>query len=424
MDSNRYNIARGAFLAIASLLIGFGFTNSVEAAYVKIEPQNDWVLNGAYWELELSGSEFTGATFSNSVAHKPFCVGTQYDSCGGGPSTNSLSSSASTFEVGFATSTNQTSGTYYYVFSFLNPGSNYNNCSSKNCYYFTYEWDNTAKTPTTPFEFNAIGFNSVTNTRFTDLDLTGTSTINIGVQYFLDENEIEPTVSAFNPTLVQFRYALNPDTEFSTQSESINNSVFGTSTIDTNLSGLADGVYDLNIIFSNQGVLFGEDRPFPKSYIYTSFEISGGVLIATSSVEYYNGLTPEDPERYQPCSLTELSGCLTNSMLYLFYPSTQSITEIYDLYDTLSTKFPFAYFTDFNDSISGLYTGSQTATSTITVPFGDFGNITLISASQISAVPFTSTVRSLLGALIWLMLAATIYRRTQKIFNPHQETTV
>jgi len=105
---------------------------------------------------------------------------------------------------------------------------------------------------------------------------------------------------------------------------------------------------------------------------------------------------------------------------FLFYPSTDAIKEFTDLYDTLSTKFPFAYFTDFNDSILAVFTNPTTASLSLTVPFGTFGHLTLISYEQLTAVPYAEQIRTILGAIIWLLMAGTIYRRTQSIFNQQQ----
>lgn len=428
MDSNRYKTTRGSFLALASLLIVFLVPQYTEAASNRYSLTTDGNLT-----MYVEGINIGTAPVSNIAVclfNSKWATSTINCDTGvaGWYTAGSYSGSLGKFATlsGRCTASSTTNGTitcdldnmlstqtgdFYFA---LQSGTNKN---------FFYNFRRNTDLSWEPaFGVDVNGFNSVTETRFTDIDFSGTSTVNINVQYYLDQDEINTTVSAFNPTLVQFRYALRPDTNFSSRGESISNTTYGTSTVDTDITGLADGVYDLNVIFSNQGVAFGADRPFPQSYIYTSFTITGGVLSSTSTIEYYNGLEPLDPEKYQPCSVTELSGCLSNSLLYLFYPSSAALTEINDTYDTLSTKFPFAYFTDFNDSISGLYTGTQTATSTITVPFGDFGNITLISAAQISAVPFTSLIRSLLGSLIWVMLGFTIYRRTQKIFNSNQET--
>jgi len=262
-----------------------------------------------------------------------------------------------------------------------------------------------------------IGFNSLTNTRFTDVSVTGTSTVLVDVDYFLDLAEIDRTVNEFNPTQIAFRTALRPSSTFSSITENINNTVAGTSTASTTFTGLVDGVYDLNITFANNGTLFGQTRPFEQSYVYTEFTIASGTLQSVGTIEFYDGTSQPNPETNQPCGIGALSGCLINATMYLVYPSSESLEQFTVIYDTMSGKFPFAYFTDFNDSILSVFTASTTHSLALEVPFGDYGTTTIISAQMIEDFPLTNTIRTILGAIIWLMLGATIYRRTYRIFN-------
>jgi len=263
-------------------------------------------------------------------------------------------------------------------------------------------------------DFDA-NFNFVTETRFTDLDISGTSSVNIDVEYYIDGAEINTSISEFNPTLVSFSVALRPDTEFSSYSNAIDPLISGTSTSSFSFGSLADGTYDLLIQFSNLGVPFGSARPFPQSYIYTDFTLTGGVLTATGTVEYYDGLA-EPINRYKPCSVVEISGCISNAMVDLFIPASTTLQETTDTFTSLQGKFPFAYVYDFQASVADLYSTS-TASATIAYNFAGLGTLTLISKAQLQALPMASTVRTILGYLLWLMFFAQMYRRTLTIFN-------
>lgn len=265
------------------------------------------------------------------------------------------------------------------------------------------------------------GFDQNYQTRFLDLEISGTSSVNIDVDYFLQQSEIIRTISAFNPTQVNFGIALRPTTAISARGISIDNTVQGTSSVSNTFTGLADGVYDVNITFYNNGVLFGDDRPFAESYIYSSFTVASGTLTATGTPEFYDFSQDQPTNQPVPCGITAIGGCIQNAFSYLFIPTENGMIQITNLYDTLSTKFPFAYFTDFNDSITSVFTNPTTESLAISVPFGTFGTLDLISEEMIEAVPFTALIRELLGAIIWLMMAYTIYRRTLRIFN--KETT-
>jgi len=271
-----------------------------------------------------------------------------------------------------------------------------------------------------PFSAQPI-FSTQYNTRFTTLNLLSASTtVKFNVGYFIDPEEADVNQQDKNPNQVYVRYSKVPTTAMSARSFSITDSVNptwgnGTSTVELSLD--PSSTYDVNVSFGNAGTVINGVQPFPLSYLYfnVTTDAFGGVA-TTTTLEIYNALEQKTFD-YQPCSLTQIGGCLINAGYALVVPSDASINRFSDLYDTLSTKFPFAYLTDFRDSITSIYEGSTTASLGLTVPFGDAGDITLISADLVSDVPFTSTIRSILGALIWVMLAAQIWRRGQTIFN-------
>jgi hypothetical protein len=265
------------------------------------------------------------------------------------------------------------------------------------------------------FDFsNKAGFNSVTNTRFLTLGFTGDQA---NVSYFLDLNEVDNSVPSRNPTLVRFSYAKKPNLDFSAKSFNINNTISATSSVNGDLSALVNGTYDLLIQFSNLGVPFGGVIPFPESYIYATIDKVGNNITLVNTAEFYDGQSSIDDDMLLECSIYSISGCIINSFRYLFIPSTSSFNNFSLLNETLSGKFPFAYAYGFNDSINTLYNSGQIASSEITVPFGTFGNITLLSSSLIASVPFAALIKMLLGYLIWLMFAIQVYRRTLTVFN-------
>jgi len=208
----------------------------------------------------------------------------------------------------------------------------------------------------------------------------------------------------------------------------------GTSTADTitvrylsNFQSIAPDVYSVNTSGIQPKII---TKNFPAINDTVQIEISmstGSTTVVTSptySIRISDSLINDEASTENQVNCDSTSGigwAICSTAVLLFIPSDASINRFTDVYDTLSTKFPFAYLTDFRDSITSIYTGSTTASLGLTVPFGDVGDITLISADLVSDVPFTSTIRTILGALIWLMLAAQIWGRGQTIFN--QKTT-
>lgn len=268
-----------------------------------------------------------------------------------------------------------------------------------------------------PFENTGQNtFSSENNTRFLDLVISGTSTVNIEVDYFLDEDEIDTSISARNPTLVRFQTSLRPSTTMSGQSESIDPLSFGTSTVDTNLSGLADGTYDLLISFSNLGVTFGSDVPFSQSYIYTDFTIAGGVLVATGTPEFYDATTFYEESRYSDCGLTNIGGCLQNVIIWLFVPSQFSTEYFETVKSELETKVPFAYIFAITNQIAIIQSGSGTLPSITLDAWGDFDSVTILDPTWFTSGNWASvftTVKALSTMAIWGTFVLVLYRRSK-----------
>ena len=281
----------------------------------------------------------------------------------------------------------------------------------------------------------SYGFNTEYQTRFTDVGISDLepavpptpvhSHLQFDVEYWLEEAEINTTLSEYNPTQVRFQYSLRPGTDISSEYTTITATDYGTGSTTLEIEDLADGTYDLLISFSNIGASLGlSPQPFPLAYVYTSFTISGSRLTATGTPSYHDATAPPDPSTtYLDCSLTQLDNCLKNAGLWLFVPSTDSIQNFTDLRESISTKFPFNYVSDFKDAFATIFTSDTTQSLEITVPFGEFGNITLLSHDLIADVPLATTIKTILTNLLWIMLVVHLYRRTLKIFNSQETTT-
>jgi len=269
--------------------------------------------------------------------------------------------------------------------------------------------------PDSPFE---TGFNSTMNTRFTDLDISGTSTLSITAEYFLDGNEINETVSSRNPTYVKFWYAdrASTSTDFSKIYETIP-VVDGSASVSTEISSLADGTYDLLVGFSNFGCNTGlSDCPFPDSYVYTSFSVASGILSATGTNEFYDRTDPIDGSVYRECGITDISGCLINAGLFLLAPDESSLDGFSESFEALQTRFPFVYAFQVSDYMDTLFTATSsdagiTASTTL-------GSITFINKAKLEAIPYSSTFRTIIGYAMWLTFLWGAYRIILRVFNP------
>jgi hypothetical protein len=260
---------------------------------------------------------------------------------------------------------------------------------------------------------DGVNISAVTQTRFTDLTYSSSS---LTATYFLDTNEINTSISEFNPTLVSFKFVPRTGTNETVFSESINNSVNGTSSVTTDFSTLSDGVYDLQVYFSNSGVLFGAPQPFPKSYIYTEFTVSSGTISSIGTLELYSPQYFADTTISESeCGLTKLDGCLKNFAVWLFYPSDTGMQILADTQESLKSKVPFNYVFGVSDTVQML-SSQDGELPALSVEFGQLGEVTLLDSANFEVEPWSSlfaTVRLILQAVIFLTLVFVLYRRTR-----------
>lgn len=246
--------------------------------------------------------------------------------------------------------------------------------------------------------------------------------ITLTTDYFLDTSEIVPTIAEKNPTAVRFSIAHRASSTIGyTQGIGIDNTISGTSTATATYTGLADGTYDVLISFGNQGTPITGIRPFPDVYVYGSFTLTNGTVSAVGSPEFYDKMAKLTGKTYETCGLTDLMGCLTNAGIFLFVPEQISMSKFTTLRTQLMERAPFVYVTDVVEAWDALFSGSgQTALVQAETPIGE---ITFISADMLNAVPFAPFIKQILGYLLWVMLAFTLYRRVTGMFS-HNEKAV
>jgi len=421
MDSNCNRIAGRTFRAVLALLIGlfyFGANGTfAHASLIEIDYTIDTITVSGYVGTSVASAEFDW-TSGHIIQAKTFVTSTDFDTavspCTAGGYTYTTANVW--FDVNNTAGTycgTKPTGVYYNVFK---------NTTTNNKFYVSFYWNNVTKTAS-KIEYNPLA----TKTKFIDLNVSGTaSTTALKITYNIDISEITPET---RPDTLAVTITNTESAQIAEKKKIILPLVNGVSSTTLNIipadylnstsTELSDGEYSAFVKFWN---LLGQNYTFPTE-ITANFTISGGVVSSYQIVSQEEAITPFIEPKYQVCSLTNISGCISNAFIFLLYPSQSSINNFTSLYDQLSTRFPFAYFTDFNDSISAIFTNATTANLSITVPFSTLGDIELISASQIQSVPFASLIRTILGAIIWVMLAINIYRRTQLIFNQNHSTT-
>lgn len=113
-----------------------------------------------------------------------------------------------------------------------------------------------------------------------------------------------------------------------------------------------------------------------------------------------------------------LSSLVVNAVTFLFLGTgSVSLTSNFSsLSASLSSHVPFSYLYDIPNVVGELYANTGSMEYAISVPFQS-STLSLISASQISAVPYASTIKTILGYLIYFFTAMTLYRIALTLFN-------
>jgi len=173
-------------------------------------------------------------------------------------------------------------------------------------------------------------------------------------------------------------------------------------------------LYDGFNPFSNTGT-----PPLLLTSTSTSITATSSVTVDSSNPRSLSGL-PEPAD----CSLSAITGCIKNAAVWLFYPSSDSVDSFKGLSDTLSGKFPFAYAYGINTMRLELFEAAQTSTTTISlnfkiIPGHATSTLTLLSPTLLSNVPYSSTVKTILGWILWLLGIEYIYYRVLRSHDPN-----
>lgn len=313
-----------------------------------------------------------------------------------------------------------TTGTYYHIFRDAT-------ASSTILYVAPYYYNVTENTYSGALVYQAngdgitINYNSQYDTRFTHIDFaSSTNSVDFDVAYYVDPTEATTTQADKNPTLVRVQYSKVPTqtTEANGYTLNVNAPAWGYGTSSVSLSLDASSTYDVRVSFANGGTVITGIAPFPLAYVYFTVTTDGsGGIATTSRVENYNAVTTQK-QIYQECSLTNITGCIINAGVFLFVPSYESIGELTELKEDLYSRVPFIYVAETPDLWNSLW--NQTGTSLSVSASTSIGSISFISEQQLEAIPLTATVRTIVGYLLWFMLALTLYARVRSVFN-HQE---
>lgn len=413
--------AGASFVALASILAVLSMPSEAAAAtQIQINPVSVVNNNTASVNFTINTASFQSipwADFRRIAADNDLIYNSS--NCGFGVSIGTNLTGSQTFNINNAPHLSgpcAASGTYYTQF-FKWVGLNGSQDQSVNSYYLKYYWNQSTGKITL---LNTSGGEvPISNTKFTNIEVTGTSTIKINALYFIDPSEVDTNVSALNPSMVRYQWSLRPTSSTAGQSENV--SSYNDSFTRTTLPFLADGVYDLVVSFSNVGCALGSTAcPFSSAYIYSDFTITNGSLTSIGTPEFYDATTfLSGNTKYVNCSITQLSGCLINSMSFLFIPPQTSFNSLVVAKQEIEKKAPFIYVVQASSLIPTIFKQPASSLPTISIPFMS-GTVVLFSHSMVSSVPYVPIIRGLIAMGIYITLLFGLYKMALGIHDKNQ----
>jgi len=265
----------------------------------------------------------------------------------------------------------------------------------------------------------AASFQGAYNTRFITSTASGDrAAVVFNTQYFIDTAELTPSNRPDTIMVLVSKVNIIDAAQTGSTKTFILPLNYGTTTKNHTLDFPLDAnsTFDVTIVFWN---LNNDVQTFKETYINARLTTNNQAVSTFTINKVYNNLNPSE-FAYEECGITHLSGCLNNSLRFLFVPSQETIDEFFLSLDSLNTKVPFVYLTQGVDLINSIYSQSSASLPSISVPFLS-GSIPILSPSIVNSYPFVSLLRNLMAAGMWVTVLYGLYKMALGI---HDKNTV
>lgn len=193
----------------------------------------------------------------------------------------------------------------------------------------------------------------------------------------------------------------------------------GVGTVSTTTT-LANGLY---VGYVSLQPLASNGLPVQNVMSFTSGVDPSRSLITFNTAQGTSTATTTDLT--QGCSTTVIGVPLGAIACFLFVPDQTTIAQIANLPSIAATRAPFVYAFQIGAIRNAVFTASSTASTSLTVALwhlpGSMATttITLISESEIAAVPYSGAIYDIMTFLIWLSMAEYIYYRVIRMHDTH-----
>lgn len=160
-------------------------------------------------------------------------------------------------------------------------------------------------------------------------------------------------------------------------------------------------------VLKSNGAVLGQT--YYAQVVLQENDAFGSVLYASDVIEFTIGVAEEGGGiPIVSCSTFDIFCHLKNFASWMFTVPDSTLQSFSAL--TLENSLPFSYLYDVGNLYDELFANSGSMEYAVSANTGAFGEIDFISASQISAVPFASTIKTILGYLMYFFTAMTLYR--------------
>jgi len=180
------------------------------------------------------------------------------------------------------------------------------------------------------------------------------------------------------------------------------------------------------------GVSYSYDEILPYQGNYTARaklydSVTGSSTAWTSSLSFALGTTtvatsslPGSAMELTDCNTFDIACYIKQAVMWLIVPTDDSITQFKSL--TLENSKPFSYAYDVPNLYNELFGNTATSTSAgVSVDVKGFGNgtstITFVSESMLQSVPYASTIKTILGWLMYLLMFDYVYMLIRRMFS-------
>lgn len=297
-----------------------------------------------------------------------------------------------------------------------------------------------------------IGWNSPSTYLYFGSDTTACTTVTTGCKGSLDRTTF-PSGYTVSAILSGSGAVTESGVQISTPSNQVytGNPVPFTGTYD-NLDAYNRIQFELifnnnqNMVFNSitlpavngSGLTWGESRSLVYSGPYTLRArlldtMTGSTTAWTATTSFALNSTstnplyvPDAPVSTEECTSGAIFCAMQQLFAWAFVPSPASVDQFKTLNTELAGRAPFAYVYAVPELFNELFDASPTASTTISVTIYDGQpnehTFVFLSAALLESVPYSSTIRTVLGWILWLMLIQAFYYQVIRVHDVSSNT--